>query len=108
MTSGGGVRVPGRVQQLPIVDTAFPGRPGRYEVFNLGNGRGFSNREVIDAVREVTGADFQVRVEARRPGDPATCIASSAKTNAELGWKPQRPDLADIISDAWQFHQAIL
>ncbi|MGY2119312.1 UDP-glucose 4-epimerase GalE [Nocardia gipuzkoensis] len=81
--------------------------PGRHDIFNLGNGQGHSNQQVLDTVREVTGADFPVHIEGRRPGDPAVCIASSEKAQRELGWKPQRPDLADIITDAWQFHQTV-
>ncbi|WP_433678355.1 UDP-glucose 4-epimerase GalE [Nocardia sp. CA-119907] len=81
--------------------------PGRHDIFNLGNGQGHSNQQVLDTVREVTGVDFPVRIEGRRPGDPAVCVASSEKARRELGWKPQRPDLADIIADAWQFHQTV-
>ncbi|WP_040693778.1 UDP-glucose 4-epimerase GalE [Nocardia vinacea] len=81
--------------------------PGRHDIFNLGNGQGHSNQQVLDTVREVTGVEFPVRIEGRRPGDPAVCIASSEKAQRELGWKPQRPDLADIIADAWQFHQSV-
>lgn len=81
-------------------------QPGRHDIYNLGNGEGFTNREVLDTVREVTGADFPVRIADRRPGDPAICIASSDKARQELGWKPERPDLAAIVSDAWQFHRA--
>ncbi|WP_216916761.1 UDP-glucose 4-epimerase GalE [Nocardia noduli] len=82
-------------------------RPGRHEIYNLGNGNGFTNRQVLDTVREVTGADFPVHTQGRRPGDPAICIASSEKAHHELGWKPQHLDLTTIISDAWEFHQAV-
>lgn len=78
--------------------------PGRHDIYNLGNGEGYSNRQVLDTVREVTGADFPVRVADHRPGDPAICIASSDKARRELGWKPEYPDLTTIIGDAWQFH----
>ncbi|MBF6399475.1 UDP-glucose 4-epimerase GalE [Nocardia cyriacigeorgica] len=80
-------------------------QPGRHDIYNLGNGEGFTNREVLDTVREVTGSDFPVRLEGRRPGDPAICIASSERAHRELGWKPQHTDLTDIIESAWQFHQ---
>ncbi|MBF6323896.1 UDP-glucose 4-epimerase GalE [Nocardia cyriacigeorgica] len=80
-------------------------QPGRHDIYNLGNGEGFTNREVLNTVREVTGADFPVRLEGRRPGDPAICIASSERAHRELGWKPQHTDLTDIIESAWQFHQ---
>ncbi|MGW6426730.1 UDP-glucose 4-epimerase GalE [Nocardia sp. NPDC055053] len=82
-------------------------RPGEHEIFNLGNGRGFSNREVIDAVRAVTGSDFPIDIEGRRPGDPAVCIASSAKAHQQLGWSPQKTGLSDIIGDAWGFHRSM-
>ncbi|MGO4615545.1 UDP-glucose 4-epimerase GalE [Nocardia sp. 2YAB30] len=82
-------------------------RPGEYEVYNLGNGSGYSNRQVLDTVREVTGRDFPVSYADRRPGDPAVCVAASEKAGDRLGWKPQRPDLADIIGDAWDFHRAV-
>ncbi|MEU7631696.1 UDP-glucose 4-epimerase GalE [Nocardia sp. NPDC049220] len=80
--------------------------PGRHEIFNLGNGHGYSNRQVLDTVRAVTGRDFPVAIGDRRPGDPAVSVAASDKAHRLLGWKPQRPELADIITDAWQFHQA--
>ncbi|WP_342760895.1 NAD-dependent epimerase/dehydratase family protein [Nocardia terpenica] len=82
-------------------------RPGRHEVYNLGNGNGYTNREVLDTVREVTGADFPVHLAGRRPGDPAVCTASSEKAQQDLGWKPERPDLTTIIEDAWGFHQSL-
>nr|WP_069167064.1 UDP-glucose 4-epimerase GalE [Nocardia altamirensis] len=81
--------------------------PGRHEIFNLGNGQGFSNLEVLETVRTVTGREFPVLIGDRRPGDPAISVASSEKAHRVLGWKPQRPELADIIADAWAFHQAV-
>ncbi len=80
--------------------------PGQHEIYNLGNGAGYTNREVLDTVRTVTGVHFPVEITDRRPGDPAVCIASSTKAERELGWKPQHPELATIINDAWQFHRA--
>jgi UDP-glucose 4-epimerase len=77
-------------------------RPGEHRVYNLGNGTGFSNREVVDAVREVTGHPVPVEMAPRRPGDPATLVASSAKAR-ELGWTPTRTSLHQIIADAWAF-----
>ncbi|MFC8529165.1 UDP-glucose 4-epimerase GalE [Nocardia sp. NPDC057227] len=79
-------------------------RPGRHDIYNLGNGEGFTNREVLDTVRAVTGSDFPVRTADRRRGDPAVCIASSDKARRELAWKPEHTNLATIVSDAWQFH----
>ncbi|MBH0781561.1 UDP-glucose 4-epimerase GalE [Nocardia bovistercoris] len=79
--------------------------PGEHKVYNLGNGIGFSNLQVIEAIREVTGAEFEVGIAPRRPGDPATLYASSERAHRELGWTPEYPDILDIVRDAWQFHQ---
>jgi UDP-glucose 4-epimerase len=76
--------------------------PGRHRVYNLGNGAGFSVREVIDVCREVTGAEIATEVGPRRPGDPAVLVASSHLIQAELGWRATR-DLRAIVADAWQF-----
>jgi UDP-glucose 4-epimerase len=81
-------------------------RPGEHQIFNLGNGTGFSNKQVIDVVREVTGAQVPVEHAPRRDGDAVTVVASSAKAHAELGWRPAKPDLGTIIGDAWTFHSA--
>jgi UDP-glucose 4-epimerase len=78
---------------------------GQHRIYNLGNGTGFSVREVIEVCREVTGADIGVDVLPRRPGDPAVLVASSAKIAAELGWHATR-DLRAMAADAWQFTQA--
>jgi UDP-glucose 4-epimerase len=78
-------------------------RPGEHRLYNLGNGTGFSNQEVVQAVREVTGHPIPVEMAPRRPGDPAVLVASSAKARAELGWEPHQPGLPDIIADAWTF-----
>jgi UDP-glucose 4-epimerase len=77
--------------------------PSTHRVFNLGNGTGFSNRQVVDAVREVTGQPVPTEIAPRRGGDPAALIASSDKARAELGWTPAKPALTDIIADAWEF-----
>lgn len=74
-------------------------------IFNLGNGKGFSVREVIEAARKVTGHSIPAVEVPRRPGDPAVLIASSEKAKAELGWKPRFVDLEDIIASAWKWHQ---
>jgi len=80
-------------------------RPGQHGIYNLGNGAGFSVREVIEVCREVTGADIGVDVTGRRAGDPAVLVASAAKIQAELGWHATR-DLRAMAADAWQFTQA--
>ncbi len=76
---------------------------GEHRVYNLGNGTGFSNREVVETVRAVTGQPVPVEIGPRRPGDPAVLVASAAKAQAELGWLPARPELTDIVADAWTF-----
>ncbi len=79
--------------------------PGKHAIYNLGNGNGFTNLEVIEAVERVTGKQVAVSKEDRREGDPATLIASSERAAVELGWKPQSPDLDAIVRDAWDFYQ---
>jgi UDP-glucose 4-epimerase len=78
---------------------------GEHRIYNLGNGTGFTVRQVVDAVREVTGHPVPVVVGARRPGDPARLVASSDRIRADLGWVPQRPALTDIVGDAWKVAQ---
>ncbi|MFC4565826.1 UDP-glucose 4-epimerase GalE [Nocardiopsis mangrovi] len=80
--------------------------PGEHQVFNLGNGAGFSVREVIDTCREVTGHPIPQVDGARRPGDPAVLVAASDLARSRLGWIPRRPGLHGIIADAWAFHTA--
>ena len=80
-------------------------QPGRHRIYNLGHGEGFSVREVIDVCADVTGAAIGTEVTARRPGDPATLIASSERIQAELGWRAVR-DLRDMAADAWAFTKA--
>lgn len=74
--------------------------------YNLGNGQGFTVKEVIETCRQVTGHPIPAQVGPRRPGDPATLIASSDKIRRELGWRPAYPDLEIIIQHAWQWHSA--
>ncbi|HYV16933.1 MAG TPA: UDP-glucose 4-epimerase GalE [Conexibacter sp.] len=81
-------------------------RPGEHRIFNLGNGNGFSVREVIDAARTVTGCEIPVVEAPRRPGDPPMLVAASDRIRAELGWEPRKPALADMVADAWAFAQA--
>ncbi|MBN1306206.1 MAG: UDP-glucose 4-epimerase GalE [Anaerolineales bacterium] len=75
-------------------------------VYNLGNGNGYSVREVIDTAREVTGHPIPAVESHRRPGDPARLVASSEKIRAELGWEPKYPHIKDIISSAWEWHES--
>ncbi len=77
----------------------------RQLIYNLGNGSGFSVREVIDTARRVTGHPIPAEVVPRRPGDPAILIASSEKIGRELGWKPRHTTLDTIVKSAWDWHQ---
>ncbi|MFJ8668273.1 UDP-glucose 4-epimerase GalE [Streptomyces sp. NPDC093600] len=76
---------------------------GEHLICNLGNGNGFSVREVVETVRKVTGHPVPEVMAARRPGDPAVLVASADTARERLGWNPSRPDLADIVQDAWAF-----
>jgi UDP-glucose 4-epimerase len=80
-------------------------RGGASTVLNCGYGRGHSVREVIDAVRQVTGMDFPVEEGPRRPGDPAILVASNRRIQAVLGWQPRYEDLEVIVDTAWQWEQ---
>lgn len=81
--------------------TANPGA----HAFNLGNGAGFSNLEVVETARLVTGHALPVEIAPRRAGDPARLVADSTRARTELGWTPEHPDLTDIIKSAWAWHQ---
>lgn len=74
-------------------------------VYNLGNGQGYSNRQVIETAQRVTGREIPVIETPRRPGDPAVLVASSEKIRNELGWNPQYPQLEEIIATAWRWHK---
>lgn len=74
--------------------------------FNLGNGDGYSVKQVIEAAREVTGHKIPAKMAPRRPGDPAKLVAAADKAKKVLGWKPQYPDLRTIIEHAWKWHQS--
>ncbi len=78
---------------------------GDSDVFNLGNGNGFSVKQVIDTARQVTGREIAVVESDRRPGDPPILVGSSAKAMNILGWQPQYADLENILTHAWQWHQ---
>lgn len=73
--------------------------------YNLGNGAGFSVREVIAAAGQVTGREIPVREATRRPGDPPRLVASAARAEAELGWRPKLAELETIIGTAWEWHR---
>jgi len=75
--------------------------PGEHRVYNLGNGAGFSVREVVEAARRVTHKSIDAVEAERRTGDPPMLVASSERIRADLGWKPEKPELETMISDAW-------
>ncbi|CAN5710120.1 UDP-glucose 4-epimerase GalE [soil metagenome] len=84
---------------------ALEGGDEGHRIYNLGNGEGFSVREVIETARQVTGTDIKAAEVPRRAGDPPTLVASSEKIVEELGWKPEKPELSAMISDAWKWKQ---
>ena len=76
---------------------------GKHAVYNLGNGSGFSVREVVEAARRATGREIRAGEAPRRAGDPPVLVASSDRIRADLGWKPEKADLETMISDAWDW-----
>ena len=78
---------------------------GASDIFNLGNGQGFSVKEMIAAAEKTTGRSIKVEIGARRAGDPAQLIASSEKARSVLGWKPQFTDVEQVIGTAWRWHE---
>ena len=81
-------------------------RPGEHRIFNLGNGNGFSVRDVIAAARVVTGVDIPAEEAPRRSGDPPMLVAAGELIRSELGWAPRKPGLEQMVGDAWTFAQA--
>ncbi|HLO68287.1 MAG TPA: UDP-glucose 4-epimerase GalE [Holophaga sp.] len=79
---------------------------GTRHIYNLGNGTGFTNRQVVAAAEAVTGLPVPVKVGPRRAGDPAVLVASSEKIRRELGWRPDHPGLEAIIRSVWEWKQA--
>ena len=90
-----------RAHLLALDSATSPG----HRIYNLGNGAGFSVREVIEAARAVTGREVPTVDAPRRAGDPAVLVASSRRIADELGWKAQKADLKAIVADAWEFLQ---
>jgi len=80
-------------------------QPGKQGFYNLGNGDGYSVRQVIDACEKVTGRKISTVAKPRRAGDPPKLVASAAKATRELGWKPKFPKLEDMIATAWEWHK---
>jgi UDP-glucose 4-epimerase len=94
----------GRAHLLAL-EAAGETRPGEHHVYNLGNGSGFSVREVIEVAREVTGRAIEAVEAPRRAGDPPVLVASSEKIQTELDWTPEKPELSALISDGWEWMQ---
>ena len=94
----------GRAHLLAL-EAADRAEPGEHRIYNLGNGAGFSVREVVEVSRGVTGRPIEAVESPRRAGDPPVLVASSDRIRAELGWTPQKPDLETMISDAWDWMQ---
>ncbi len=80
--------------------------PGQHAIYNLGNGSGFSVRDVIAAAERVTALEIPTHEAPRRPGDPPMLVAASDKIRSELGWEPSKQDLEEIVADAWSFARA--
>lgn len=80
-------------------------KENKSDCFNLGSGRGYTVKEIIEAARTVTGHTIPCRIEERRQGDPDSLIASSEKAEKVLGWKRQFESIEDIVKSAWVFHQ---
>lgn len=80
-------------------------QPGEQRCYNLGNGRGFSVFEVIEACRQVSGCEVASEIVGRRAGDPAILVADSARIKRELGWQPRHPELGEIVGSAWNWRQ---
>lgn len=91
--------------QAHVLGLQYLLKQGNSEVFNLGNGSGFSVREVIEKARTVTGKDIKIVECDRRRGDPPILVGSSDKARNVLGWHPQYPNISEIITHAWQWHQ---
>jgi UDP-glucose 4-epimerase len=91
--------------QAHILAVEYLMKGNESSIFNLGNGVGFTVKEVIETTRKVTGDPIQTEIVPRRAGDPAVLIASSEKAKTVLGWKPEYADLEEIIASAWNWHK---
>lgn len=92
--------------QAHILAMKYLTEGGESDIFNLGNGVGFTVKEVIETARRITGHEIPAKEEERRAGDPSTLIASSEKAKEVLGWQPKYDDLSTIISTAWKWHHS--
>jgi UDP-glucose 4-epimerase len=78
---------------------------GESKFYNLGSGQGYSNKEIVEAVRKVTGVDLEIKFGPRRAGDSPRLLASVDKVKAELGWVPEYTNIEDIVRTAWAWEQ---
>ncbi len=92
--------------QAHILAVDYLVKGGESDIFNLGNGVGFTVKEIVEAAQEVTGSNIPAVITPRRAGDPAKLIASSEKAKKILGWKPEFEDVKEIIATAWKWHQS--
>jgi len=90
---------------LLVLDALAPETGRSALAYNLGNGAGYSVRQVVETARSVTGQPIPVVEQPRRPGDAARLVAASGKIRGELGWQPRFPALDDIIGSAWEWHR---
>lgn len=93
------------IAQAHVLGLEYLFRGGESQTFNLGNGQGFSVRQIIETAQRVTGCPIPVVESDRRAGDPAMLIANSDRARHLLGWQPQYPDIGQIIHHAWRWHQ---
>ncbi len=94
------------LSQAHLLALDYLNKSGASEFVNLGNGTGFSVKEVIEAARKVTGKNIESRISPKRPGDPSYLVADAKKAREVLGWNPQFPDIESIIESAWKWHEA--
>lgn len=94
------------LSQAHLLALDYLNKGGDSEFINLGNGKGFSVKEVIEAARKVTGKPIESRIAPRRAGDPSQLIADAKKAREVLGWNPKFPDIESIIESAWKWHEA--
>ena len=84
----------------------FLQKENRSDIFNVGTGNGYSNKQILEMVKKISGVDFPVKIAPRRPGDPAAIWADNKKIKKVLGWQPKYSDLETIIRSAWNWHQS--
>ncbi|MDQ6695730.1 MAG: UDP-glucose 4-epimerase GalE [Chloroflexota bacterium] len=92
--------------QAHLLALGWLAKGGESQIFNLGNGAGFSVKEVVEVARKVTGHDIPAQIGPRRAGDPPVLVASSKQISEKLGWKPRYTSLEDIVGTAWEWHRS--